>query len=57
MGSCIEVVHGSWVELGVGLGGLLCVWMCLGLEGGEALVKARERHNKVLNDCIHSLLI
>ena len=24
--------------------------------GGEALVEARERHGKVLNDCMHPLL-
>ena len=24
--------------------------------GGEALVEARERHDKVLSDCMHSLL-
>lgn len=30
-------------------------WAML-VGGGEALVEARERHDKVLSDCMHSLL-
>ena len=32
-----------------------CAWALL-VGGGEALVEARERHGKVLSDCMHSLL-
>ena len=58
MGGCVEVDRDSRVELEVGVVAThvcLCARALL-VGGGEALVEARERHGKVLSDCMHFML-
>ena len=44
------------VYFGWGVGFNTLYLRALVVGGGEALVEAKERHGKVLSDCMHSML-